>query len=696
MPPIDPILVNGEPLAICWGSNSPRIPFSYGGTTALVLPYLRDLLGIRAAVSATYGEVAGVVNWFGIPVYPQGFEPWGNDIHAANAKQHGAHLLITHQDVPWQEPNRITAGGVRWAPWFPIDAAPLSFEIAKRLDPTYCYQPIVLSHFGMEQAREAGIDARLIVQGVKTAPIGHDRLDAIFPPYVPGDRAAAREALGWPQDAFLVGMVAANSGYPDRKAYFQNLTAFRMLAEAHSDAHIYIHAYGDDQADKRAMLRLGWPLGDALLSSGRVHWAHPYDLNQGYTQADMLLRYQAFDVLLGVSMAEGCGLPILEAQACGIPVITGAWSAMGENLYAGWRVEESIPWPVPKYEAFWRWPSAAAIADRLEQAYSDLQNSAMRQAMADHARASIVAAHDQAHLTETQWRPVLTELAARIEAERVPWHVHRWAGYGHQDSSGAVTAPCLVDGCEAERTLTPDGERITHPRGAPIVVGGIALDIQDDPQGGVARAIAAEAERIYRLPALDLPPGAVVLDIGAHVGVVSCYLSKRFPQARIIAFEPHPENFARLVRNLDTNGCHNVFCYPSAVTADGRPLLLHGDHTINTGSYSAWAGGQDQARVPSVAIADIWRDERLTDVALLKLDCEGAEYEILHGLNGELAGVAHLIMEVHENEGLRAAHGTGDDLVRYAEGQVGTVRATLIRIPDAPARDVRAGMGVGV
>jgi FkbM family methyltransferase len=408
----------------------------------------------------------------------------------------------------------------------------------------------------------------------------------------------------------------------------------------------------------------------------------------------MVLRYQAFDVLLGVSMAEGCGLPLLEAQACGVPVIAGDWSAMGENVFAGWRVpiEESVPWPVSAYEACWRLPSIDAISVCLEQAYSTLQNSAERTLLSEHARTQVVEHHDQAYLAEAYWRPVLEELARRIEAERVPWHVHRWAGYGHPDTTGAITAPCLVSGCPAEKTMRQDVPPVVHPLGAPLSVGGIPLDIQDDPIGGVARAIAAECEHIYRLPDINLPQDAVIVDIGAHVGVVSCYLSKRFPQARILAFEPHPANFARLVRNLDANGCANVFCYPFGVTSDGRALLLNGDATLNTGSHGEWVKGPEQITAQSRSVDDIWQAERLGPIDLLKLDCEGAEYEILRALNGRLANVERLVMEVHENTALYQAHGLGATLVAEAQAQVLSVRASIIQIADFPSRDIRAGM----
>lgn len=694
------ITVNGEPLAITWGSNSPiNSNGGYGMTTGLVCRSLRDVLGCRMSVSATYGHYCGKIVWHGIPVYPPGALPFGNDIHAANAAQERAHLLLTHQDVWTQYPDHLTRNGTRWVPYFPIDGSPLSPEVAKRLDPDFCYQPIAVSRYGERVARAAGIDIRCVPQGIKATPEGDAEMDRLFPPFVPGDRVAAREQLGWPQDAFIVGMVAQNSGYPNRKAYPQQLRAFRAFAERHTDAMLYLHAFGDRLYDGRVETRLAWHLGERLHDiEKRVIWSHPYDLNMGYSQADMVLRYQAMDVYLGVAMAEGFGIPIVEAQACGVPVITGGWSAMSEVMFAGWSVpiEDSEPWYVDPLETVWRLPHERAIDELLEIAYGTLANRDERDWLTFLARSGAVL-HDQRDITNTHWRAVLAELAQRIEAEPTPWHRHRWSDRGTLitpptppsggarggGTGGGVVVPCLVDGCPAEAQLTATGAKQIHPAGAPIVIDGIALDIQDDPRGGVARLIANDIVNVYRLQDIELQPGDIVVDVGAHVGVVSCYLAKKFPAARIFAFEPVPANFERLIRNLDANGCVNVFAYHDAITSDGRDLELRGDPTTNTGGYGAWISGPVIEHVTSRRLYDVWGMEGWGRIALLKLDCEGAEYEILRGLGSRLDQVTRLVMEVHENDALRAAHGLGNDLVRFVRAYVPTVRASIIQIADA-------------
>lgn len=651
------ITINGRPMRIVFQSNAPWTSGGYGITTGLVAPRLRDRLGIDVAISATYGHYGGKLVWRGIDVYPPGDRPFSNDIAAAHARQYHADLLLTHQDVWCQFPDMLTAGGTRWASWQPLDSEPVAPTIIERLR-DHCYQPIALSRFGQEQAELAGLPMKLALQGIDTNV------------FVPGDRAAARERLGWPLSAFIVGMVARNSGYPNRKAYPQQLEAFAAFAKQHSDALLYLHAELNPEADREAT-PLKWQIERYGLEN-RVILANSYDLNSGYATERMVQIYQAMDVLLCVSMSEGFGIPLIEAQSVGVPVVTGAWTAMEENCYAGWKVskEDSEPWPVSPLECYWRLPHIGAITEQLTAAYQTA-----RFVKVDKLHQQIVANHDQDMLIDTQWRSVLASIAERIEGERVPWHVHRWATWGHQSTTGVVQA-CTVPDCPAERR----GEEVA-PGGFSLDVCGVTLDIEDDPNGGVRRAIASEVERVYRLQDLVFEPGDVIVDIGAHVGIVSCYLAKRWPLTRIYAFEPIAANFARLEHNLQANGVENVRALCCAVTCDGRDVVLVGDAASNTGGYSAFtSAGPQVTAAHSISLSDFLSQAEIDRVALLKLDCEGAEYEILGSI--DLGRIERLVMEAHENEQLRHAFGSGARLIAMAERHIPHVRASLITIPD--------------
>src|SRR4029077_13330101 len=104
---------------------------------------------------------------------------------------------------------------------------------------------------------EAGLDPLYVPHGV-------DR--TLFRPR-PRDKAAIRAELGIPEDAFLVGMVAANKATPSlpRKGFPQAWVAFSRFAAQHEDAWLYAHteaepAPGAGLSLEKLTLATGCPL----------------------------------------------------------------------------------------------------------------------------------------------------------------------------------------------------------------------------------------------------------------------------------------------------------------------------------------------------------------------------------------------------------------------------------------------------
>src|SRR5262245_250736 len=80
---------------------------------------------------------------------------------------------------------------------------------------------------------------------------------------------------------------------------------------------------------------------------------------------------------------------------------------------------------------------------------------------------------------------------------------------------------------------------------------GITLAAYDEVGSESVDRVAEELMRDdYGFERIPFEAGDVVIDIGAHVGLVSSYLAKRWPFLRVQAFEPHPTNYRNCVDAL--------------------------------------------------------------------------------------------------------------------------------------------------
>jgi len=148
----------------------------------------------------------------------------------------------------------------------------------------------------------------------------------------------------------------------------------------------------------------------------------------------------------------------------------------------------------------------------------------------------------------------------------------------------------------------------------------------------------------YRMRALDVDV-KVAVDVGAHIGSWSLLVKSLWPGARVLAFEPWPENFAILQRNV---AGHDIEATRAAVVgevvAEHRMAPNRFDQLCNTGGVRLQAEGVD---VDVVTIAAVLAEAGEVDV--LKLDCEGSEAAILEAAaeNGLLRRVRYVVGEFH-------------------------------------------------
>jgi FkbM family methyltransferase len=153
--------------------------------------------------------------------------------------------------------------------------------------------------------------------------------------------------------------------------------------------------------------------------------------------------------------------------------------------------------------------------------------------------------------------------------------------------------------------------------------------------------------RGMNLPAVEKP---VVIDISANAGYFTLFALSRMPGARTFSYEPIPANFNQLKRNLDLNPGQSARAFQMAVAGQPGTLTLAYDPS-DAFTTSATVNAQANAATIQVActsLAEIFRGHKLDYCDLLKMDCEGAEYDILYNCPADvLTRIRQIAMEVH-------------------------------------------------
>jgi len=158
-------------------------------------------------------------------------------------------------------------------------------------------------------------------------------------------------------------------------------------------------------------------------------------------------------------------------------------------------------------------------------------------------------------------------------------------------------------------------------------------------------------DRDYERADFVIQDGWTLVDIGAGLGDFAISVARRFPNGRVLAFEPFGESFGLLERNLALNGVQNVVARRLAIGAAAGVARLSLGTGVAVQHSTARADqanvGETVAEIPLGAALDA---AGAAHCDFLKLDCEGAEYAILRqaASDGTLARISRISMEYHD------------------------------------------------
>ena len=137
-------------------------------------------------------------------------------------------------------------------------------------------------------------------------------------------------------------------------------------------------------------------------------------------------------------------------------------------------------------------------------------------------------------------------------------------------------------------------------------------------------------DRVYTPKGYEVQDGDVVIDVGANIGVFSLFAALVARDVEVFAYEPFSQNAALLRANVDGIRQSRVRVFEQAVGGRSGKRLLQA-HPSNWIVHTLAEPGSTQAGMPvsCVSLDDLMAKNAIQRCNLLKLDCEGSEYEIL-------------------------------------------------------------------
>jgi FkbM family methyltransferase len=156
-------------------------------------------------------------------------------------------------------------------------------------------------------------------------------------------------------------------------------------------------------------------------------------------------------------------------------------------------------------------------------------------------------------------------------------------------------------------------------------------------------------KNIYNKHGVKVNEGDTVVDIGAHIGVFSVYAAELSKTGSVYAFEPFINNYRMLEKHKIINHKENLFIYNKGISdREGtQTLFLSPDN--NTGGHSLHLKNHSdrKAEIQTITLSGFCDREKIHKIDFLKMDCEGAEFEILRSDESILQKVNKIVMECH-------------------------------------------------
>ena len=157
---------------------------------------------------------------------------------------------------------------------------------------------------------------------------------------------------------------------------------------------------------------------------------------------------------------------------------------------------------------------------------------------------------------------------------------------------------------------------------------------------------------LYNQFGVKVESGDTVVDVGAHVGIFATYAAEHSKTGKVYSFEPFIENYKRLQFHKKVNNKDQIVPFNYGISGDAGTKFLY-INSKNSGGNSLFKGEskKEKVKIETLTLKEFCVNQNIKTIDFLKIDCEGAEYNIFNQDHSFLKGVKKIIMESHPIEG---------------------------------------------
>jgi len=140
------------------------------------------------------------------------------------------------------------------------------------------------------------------------------------------------------------------------------------------------------------------------------------------------------------------------------------------------------------------------------------------------------------------------------------------------------------------------------------------------------------AEEITEIMKRDIKKGDTVVDMGANIGYFTCLFAQLVGETgKVFAFEPEPNNFQLLKKNVEVNGYKNVTIEQKAVTNETQKIIMYLSNSPKDHRIYSYDQNRNSIEIDGITLDDYFRDFK-NKISFIKSNIQGADCGAIQGM----------------------------------------------------------------